>query len=201
MTSILDDGQEEYTGRTIKALDASGQRLEGRYFDQCQFIGCRFHEAVLFECRFHNCQFEDCDLSLADVTDSAFRDVTISRSQALGINWTQASWHQAGILNCISFDKSVLNYATFAGLRLDDFKVVNCTARHVDFTDATLIKSSFHGSDLLDSRFFHTDLTDADFTSARNYEINASENTLKKTKFSLPEALSLLHSLDIILED
>jgi hypothetical protein len=44
-------------------------------------------------------------------------------------------------------------------------------------------------------------LTQADFTGATNYAIAASLNTLKKTKFSLPEAMSLLYSLDIILTE
>ncbi len=41
----------------------------------------------------------------------------------------------------------------------------------------------------------------ADFRGARNYAIAADLNTLKQAKFSLPEAVALLHGLDIILED
>jgi len=44
-------------------------------------------------------------------------------------------------------------------------------------------------------------LTEADFTGAKNYAIAASSNTLKKTKFSLPEAMGLLYSLDIVLTE
>jgi fluoroquinolone resistance protein len=61
----------------------------------------------------------------------------------------------------------------------------------------------FYGTltDFSNSRFQHTNLTEADFTGATNYAIAASLNTLKKTKFSLPEAMSLLYSLDIILTE
>jgi hypothetical protein len=46
------------------------------------------------------------------------------------------------------------------------------------------------------SRFLHTTLT-----GASNYAIAANLNTLKGTKFSLPEAMNLLHSLDIVVTD
>lgn len=41
----------------------------------------------------------------------------------------------------------------------------------------------------------------ANFIGARNYAIDPTQNTLKKAKFSLPEAMSLLRSLDIELID
>jgi hypothetical protein len=40
----------------------------------------------------------------------------------------------------------------------------------------------------------------ADFREAFNYDIDFKFNKLAKAKFSIPEALSLLNSLDIILE-
>jgi hypothetical protein len=49
--------------------------------------------------------------------------------------------------------------------------------------------------------FLAYNLTEADFTGAVNYTIAANLNTLKKTKFSLPAAMSLLYSLDIELTE
>ena len=43
-------------------------------------------------------------------------------------------------------------------------------------------------------------IVDANFVRAFHYAIDFRNNFLKKTKFSLPEAVSLLQSLDIILE-
>jgi hypothetical protein len=45
------------------------------------------------------------------------------------------------------------------------------------------------------------DLTQADFTGARDYTIAPNLNQLKQTKFSLPEAMALLYGLDIILTE
>ena len=45
-----------------------------------------------------------------------------------------------------------------------------------------------------------TDLSRANLSKARNYQIDASQNVLKGARFSLPEAMSLLYSMDIILD-
>ena len=44
-------------------------------------------------------------------------------------------------------------------------------------------------------------LTEADLRGARNYHVAPGENVLTKAKFSLPEAISLLYSLDIDLTE
>jgi len=80
-------------------------------------------------------------------------------------------------------------------------KVIECIAHEVDFREVDLSQADFSNTDLVGSLFINTNLTGADFTHTRNYTINASLNTLKGTKFSLPEAMSLLHSLDIVLID
>ncbi len=78
--------------------------------------------------------------------------------------------------------------------------MVKCEAKEVDFTETDLSHSDLKGTDFEKSRFFKTNLAYADFKGARNYYIDARVNTLKQTKFSLPEALSLLNGLDIILD-
>jgi uncharacterized protein YjbI with pentapeptide repeats len=87
------------------------------------------------------------------------------------------------------------------GLDLRQAKLVRCTAREADFTESDLTGADCNGTDFSSSRFLRTNLTKANFTKASNYSIDPSLNTLKKTRFSLPEAISLLYSLDIILDD
>ncbi len=69
----------------------------------------------------------------------------------------------------------------------------------VDFRETDLAQANFKGTDLADSLFVATDLTEADLSQARNYRIDPSQNIVKKAKFSLPEAMSLLYGLDIVL--
>ena len=78
-------------------------------------------------------------------------------------------------------------------------EIRDCVAMDVDFREADLSHSDFGGTDLSESLFRHTDLTEADLSRARNYHIDPSENVLRQARFSLPEAMSLLHSMDIVL--
>jgi len=74
-----------------------------------------------------------------------------------------------------------------------------CVAHEVDLAEADLADGDFRGTDFLNSKFLHTNLTKANFTDARNYTINPISTTVKKAKFSLPEAISLLRAFDIVI--
>jgi uncharacterized protein YjbI with pentapeptide repeats len=133
-----------------------------------------------------------------------FFDVTFENSRLLGLDWTKTSWANEKLLfvRPADFSGCALNHSIFMWLNMKEIKLTGCTAHNVDFSEANLTLADCTRTDFLNSRFWHTDLTEADFTRATNYSIPANLNTLKKTKFSLPEAMSLLYSLDIeIVED
>lgn len=191
------DAQTDYTGQTFKRLKHADEELAGKEFYDCTFVECSLSGIVWRKCRLVNCTFRACDLSLVQVAGSSFRETTFESSKMVGVNWTEAVWGpKKGFLNSIHFIDCVLNHSTFIGLSLPKIKISRCVARDVDFSEA-----DFTGTDLTDSRFAHTNLTGADFTGATHYTINAALNTLKKTKFSLPEAMALLYGLDIILTE
>ena len=73
-------------------------------------------------------------------------------------------------------------------------------AREVDFTGTNLTRANLGKTDFLGSRFADTDLRYADLSKAVNYAIDPTTNRLKKTVFSMPEAVSLLSAFDIILK-
>jgi uncharacterized protein YjbI with pentapeptide repeats len=122
-------------------------------------------------------------------------------TKIIGVDWTEAAWPKGKFLDPITFSKCVINHSTFIGLSLPEIRIIECIAHEVDFREADLSQADYAHTDLAGSLFINTNLSQADFTHARNYTINAGLNTLKKTKFSLPEAMSLLHSLDIVLTD
>lgn len=185
----------------FKNLDLARGELKFKEIVETRFVKCSFSEALFHECRFRNCAFVDCDLTMLRVKSSQFSSVQFQGCKAIGINWAEASWANGGFFRLIDFDDCTLNYSTFFGLKLRKMRLTNCIAREVDFGEADLTGADFAHTDLAGSTFMHTDLTEADFTHARNYTIAANANKLKKTKFSLPEALSLLTSLDIVLVD
>ncbi|MBG0788250.1 MAG: pentapeptide repeat-containing protein [Anaerolineaceae bacterium] len=199
-------GPFSITGNTdekFKNLDLSGETLESLEFIGCEFQNCKLIESTLKSLRFEDCTFTHCDLSLVKLPGSQFKRVTFDTCRLMGVNWSAANWEKKSLLEYthVSFKDCLLDHAIFIGLHLKSTAFTGCRAHSLDFEGANLTRANFHNTDLEGSRFVQCDLTEADFTGASNYQINASENTLHKTRFSLPEAIALLHGLDIILGD
>jgi uncharacterized protein YjbI with pentapeptide repeats len=135
------------------------------------------------------------------VKGSDFVDSKFVRSKVIGVNWIEAAWDTSGFLRTLNFDDCTVNFSIFLGLSLKEMVLKNCIAHEADFSEADLTKADCRNTDFAKSRFIQTNLTETNFVGATNYWIDARINTLKKTRFSLPEAESLLHSLDIILEE
>ena len=195
MTTPFEDG-EEYIEQRFTGLEFMQQMVTAVTFDECIFQGCNFAETYFNRCAFRDCQFQDCDLSLINIENSSFQRSRFKDSKLIGINWAKI-----GRLQWIEFHACNLSYATFMELDLQKTVMTNCVAKEVTFAETNLTDANCSHTDFSNSRFVQTNLTRADFRGARNYFIPADQNTLKKTKFSLPEALALLDGLDIILEN
>ncbi len=163
-------------------------------FSNCRFKNCKLFKISFFDCIFENCVFDNCDLASATIRYSSFRDVTFIDTKLTGIQWADAS-----IPLDVHFKQCLLNYSSFIGVDLRNTDIVKCQVKEADFSEANLLKTNCSHSDFAGARFMNTNLTRADFTNATNYSIHPHGNTLCKTKFSLPEALSLLDVFDIIL--
>jgi fluoroquinolone resistance protein len=196
------DPTTEFAGESFRNLILPADTvIEEKEFTGCRFVRCDLQEVIFRRCRFIDCAFVVCDLRMLDVADSSFRDVRFEESQVIAVDWTRAAWGKAGLLNKIGFTRSVLNYSTFVGLTLHDLEMIDCVARNVDFSEADLSGAKFGKTDLEHSRFWNTNLTGADFSGAFSYSIDPSNNTIKQARFSLPEAMALLYSLEIELHD
>jgi fluoroquinolone resistance protein len=164
--------------------------FEECYFSRCSFINCKFEK-----CKFLNCKLSESSLSAINPANSSFIEMKFSGSKVIGFDWTKSTK-----IEDLEFTDCQINYSNFKLLTLPKIKIVNCEAREVDFIETDMSDGIFKNTDFEKSRFFKTNLTNADFRGAKNYYIDVQNNMLKKTRFSLPEALSLLNSLDIILE-
>ena len=199
MNTIIDAG--EYYDQVFKNLRLEeGETLSG-HFTNCTFLKCSFEAGVLHNCRFSNCTFQESNLNLAQITGSSFPSTRFEKSKLVGINWTQGNWSPSGFNHLIGFFDCVLSHSTFIGLDLKGIQIKNCIAHEVDFRNAILSEANFKGTDLARSIFGNTNLRKADLSQARNYEIDPENNLIKEAKFSLPEAISLLYNMDIILKD
>lgn len=179
----------------FRDLHLEGIEISYKEFCNCNFEGCKFSESLFRECQFEDCNFKNCDLSLIKVSNSSLLDIVFEDTKILGVNWTDANSPLS-----MKFNSCVISHSVFTKLSLRKINIVNCYARDVDFAEADLTQANFKQTDLLNARFLNTNLTHADFTEAKCYSVNPNLNKLKKTKFSLPEAISLLSSFDIILQ-
>ncbi|MCP4538472.1 MAG: pentapeptide repeat-containing protein [Chloroflexi bacterium] len=191
--------QTKYADQVFKDIHLERDQLVSSQFYDCEFVQCSFTESEFRNCRFVNCVFRQCDLSLVRVPGSTFSATRFEESKAVGVNWTQADWPATGLGDPLGFIKSAISHSTFIGLRLKGIQIKDCIAIDVDFREANLSQADLAGTDLYGSRFGNTDLTKADLSHARNYHINPGQNVLSQAKFSLPEAMSLLYGLDIVL--
>jgi uncharacterized protein YjbI with pentapeptide repeats len=189
--------QAQYQDESFREIILDGAQITRSQFYDCTFTECSFAETELLKCRFSNCVFEGCDLSLMRVTDSAFSDTRFLDSKVLGVNWTLADWSTNLFGEGLIFQKCSINHSTFIGLQLKGISIVDCVASNVDFRETDLSKSNLSGTEFSESLFISTNLTEADFRDAINYAINPAKNMLTRAKFSLPEAMSLLFSMDI----
>ena len=200
MTALI-SSETRYTDQVFKGLHLDGIQLISSEFLDCVFSDCSFAESVFQKCSFVNCAFQGCDLSLAKVPESIYSATRFEDSKIIGVNWAQADWPISGLGKPISFIKSAISHCTFIGLSLKGIQVKDCVAVDVDFREADLSQADFTDTDLSESLFVNTDLSEADLSRARNYLIDPGQNVLKGARFSMPEAMSLLYNMDIILTD
>jgi fluoroquinolone resistance protein len=177
-------------------LTSANEIITSRSFEECGFTGSSFISSKFEKCRFLNCEFNDCVLSAIVPMDCRFIDVKFRNCKVIGIDWTKTQKVQE-----LDFDKCQINYSNFRFLKIPGTKIMNSEAKEADFTETDLHNGDFQHTDFEKSRFFKTDLSNCNFRGATNYSIDVVNNVLKKTRFSLPEVVSLLNSLDIIIID
>ena len=200
MGSVI-ESHVRYADEVFKEVQLEHAELVFSEFYHCVLFHSSFADSVFRHCRFVNCVFRECDLSLIKLPESRFTRSRFENSKIMGVNWTEGHWPKAGLANPVSFSNCAISHSTFIGLSLRSIGIRECVATDVDFREAFLSQAEFGGTDLSESIFGKANLSQADLSHARNYRIDPGQNMLKQARFSLPEAMSLLHSMDIVLVD
>ena len=193
----FNDNKKDYSNKLFKDINFCNEKIEKKEFDNCTFIGCNFSDSEFIKCKFLDCTFKGCNLSLIKINQSKFFDVIFEDSKLIGVNWTMAAWPSIKLSNTLKFHRCILNDSSFLDLFLREIIILECKAHYVDFRGADCSQADFSYTDLEGCLFVNTNLTEANFEEAKNYSINVFSNIIKKAKFTLPEAVNLLQSLDI----
>lgn len=188
--------ESEYAGQVFDKLALVGAILRERDFTRCTFSKCDFSGCDLESSAFSQCLFDRCNLSVVKVNDVSFNDVTFKDSKLIGIDFTRCTINfvALGFKNCL------IETCNFSALMMPRTRFENDEIRASIFSETNLTKAVFSDCDLERSIFHKTKLEGTDFSTAKNFTIDPTTNGLKGAKFSLPEAVSLLRSLQIVLE-
>jgi len=130
---------------------------------------------------------------MASVANSAFRNVTFRNCKMLGINFEECS--QFGI--SFRFEECNLSHASFFGGKFRKTTFTKSRLHEVIFTESDLVNSVLDECDLSRAVFDQTQLEGADFRTSFNFSINPNQNRMKRSRFSLHGAASLLEIFGI----
>ena len=198
--SVIEDKQH-YEDERFSQLALPRTRFSSVEFHNCIFERCTFTESTFYRCKFVECRFTGCDLSLLQIPNCTFMGTRFERSKLVGIDWTKAGHSAAArIMFSVGFADCVLDYGSFFGLSLRQMKFERCSAKEADFSEADLTGADCRGTDFSSATFLHTNLEQADFRDARNYDIDPQAAKVKGAKFSLPDAVALLRSFGVVIE-
>jgi fluoroquinolone resistance protein len=123
-------------------------------------------------------------------------DVRFIRCKLVGMNF----FHIDPFLLSFSFEGCLVMGCNFNGLKMPKTSFKECKMRDCMFSEADISGGSFVDCEFRDTVFHHTNLEKVDFSGAMGYEINPTTNRIKRAKFTLPEAASLLNYLEINLK-
>lgn len=187
---------EEYFDNEIYYVENFPPLIDGHAeFSECHFNGIDFTDYNFSRMKFLDCEFIECNLSNVSLTNASFRDVVFRKSKLLGLNWSPVN-----TLSNVSFLESLMDYSVFQSLNLKGVVFSVCKMCDVDFYESQLVKSTFTDCYLRGAVFNKANLSESDFRGAKDYFIDVRVTQVTKAKFSLPEGLTLLSSLDITLE-
>jgi len=190
-----------YDEEVFEGIDLAGEGLHSTLFYDCTFVHSHFDEAIFSKCRLKNVTFRQCHLSLIKLSGTVVSGCRFEECKITGVDWTAADWASIMIAEPLVFQECDISHSTFIGLPMKKTEFIRCIAHDVDFREGDFTSAQFTGTDLSESMFGQTLLTGANFSNARNYNIDPIENRISGAAFSLPEAISLLYALDIELVD
>lgn len=196
MTVEQPDTRNEYARQTFTAADYSRNNLAGYTFLDCEFQGCNFSGADLSATEFDNCLFQGCNLTNPVIGKTKFINIRFIESKLMGINFLHCNTFALDV----GFENCLIRMCNFSELKMKRIPFLHCDISECDFKNSFLPEANFSGSTFRDTFFHNTDLEKADFRGASGYAIDPRANKVKKAKFSLEEAVSLLRYFDIEVE-
>lgn len=179
--------------KTFEKVVFTDQKVSSREFENCIFKNCDFTNTVFISSQFMDCEFIDCNLSMVDFSGTSLKNITFKNCKLLGIPFQNCD----DFLFQVSFENCALDFASFINKKMPKTRFFSCSMKDVSFVGTQLKQSVFDKCDLMGTIFNDSNLTECNFTTSSNYQIDPEFNVLKKAKFSLQGLPGLLEKYDI----
>lgn len=173
--------------------------IENIKYVDCSFINCKFHDLTLKQISFVQCHFVHCDFINVESVASKVQYCSFEACNFVGIQWHTFTSGK-GMRLFKEFKHNFLKYNSFLAVDLKKIDLSYNTMMECLFEACELEGTIFEHIKFEQSIFVHNNLKCASFKGAQGYHIDIMNNKLKHAKFSLPEAIVLLESLDILLD-
>jgi fluoroquinolone resistance protein len=186
----------EFENQTFVKPLCLKEEVKAKLFSHCRFEQGDFTQSNWAGSRLVDCAMHNCNLSLIKIDGCRLQGLAFHHCKLVGVNFGTCN----PLFLSLQFYNCIIDMCNFSDLNLKGAHFKHCTMRETHFTHTNLSESDFSGSDLKNSLFHNSNLSKANFVGAINYSINPLTNVLKKARFSQPEAIALLESLEIIIE-
>ncbi|WP_162427141.1 pentapeptide repeat-containing protein [Pontibacter pudoricolor] len=185
-----------HTDKTFEKTVYPNKEVKNREFENCTFKNCDFSGSNFAGTRFTDCTFIGCNLAMLKLGHATISNVTFKECKLTGINFSECE----DFLFTVYFENCLLDYASFAKMKMAKTKFIKCSLKGVDFSNTNLASALFDNTDLERAVFNYTNLTGADLSSAYSFDIDPEINPIKKAKFSQYglQGLLMKYSLQIV---
>ncbi len=190
---------------TLESITFNKEEYKELEISKHKFIDCEFNECIFdtinfIDTSFINCTFNKCELSNLRSTRSDFKNISILNSKIYVIDFNSflPKGKIANIFNVLQNNEFI--YSNFIKLNLNKFDFRTNNIIRSTFEECNLSESNFSNTILEGSNFISCNLTKTNFLNAHDYTIDINSCILKGGKYSYPEVISLLNSLELIIE-
>ena len=185
-----------FADKVFLKQDFTTQKLPKGDYENCTFEDCQFQEGFLDNQLFVESQFVNCNMTNTNITNTQFNSVVFTDCKLIGVRFETCNPQ----LFAMRFERSNLSLASFYEMDIGKTLFQDCRLHQVDFAQADLTGCKFPGCDFENAIFESTILHGADLSEAHNFNIDPTQNNIKKARFSQKGLIGLLKKYDIVVE-
>lgn len=171
--------------------------MEKCEFIDCDFENCSFEECKIVNCIFRNCSFYNCTIISLSSQHSEVRNLILKKCNLIGVHWNELLPAGKYAYAIDRMENCYIKYNSFVEMNFTKFDFSGNSIQESEFEECNLQESNFKDCGLERTQFYKCDLRKSDFRNAIGYVIDITSNKVTNAKFSYPEVIHLLDTLQI----